>query len=211
MHKPRRRRFPTLPTMVFGINEQFVMDLVDLQKLVRWNKGYKYFLTVIDVLSKYAWVEPFKSKSGAELVAVLERLWKRLGSRHPERVQTDAGSEFYNAKVQAFFKKHNVTHFSTHGDPHGSVIKLWKRTLRTKMFRYFTAKNTLKYMDVLPALVKAYNYSFHSSIKEKPVNVTSENQLDIWYRLYGKRRKTEKHPKCQVGDKVRLNKKISPF
>lgn len=26
LHKPRRRRFPTLPTKVFSINEQFVMD-----------------------------------------------------------------------------------------------------------------------------------------------------------------------------------------
>ena len=40
------------------------------------------------------------------------------------------------------------------------------------MFRCFNAKNTLKYIDVLPALVKAYNHSFNSSIKEKPVNVT---------------------------------------
>ena len=103
LHKPRRRRFSTLPTLVFGINEQFVMDLVDLQKLAKWNKGYKYLLTVIDVLSKYAWVEPLKSKSGAELVAAFERLWKRTPSEHPEKTQTDAGSEFYNSKVQAYF------------------------------------------------------------------------------------------------------------
>ena len=31
LHKPRRRRFTTLPTKVFSINEQFVMDLVDMQ------------------------------------------------------------------------------------------------------------------------------------------------------------------------------------
>ena len=87
-----------------------------------------------------------------------------------------------------------MTHFSTDGDPHGSVFERWNRTLKTKMFRYFTAKNTLKYIDVLPALVKAYNYSFNSSIKEKPVNVTPKNQLDIWYRLNGKRIRTEKNP-----------------
>lgn len=124
LHKPRCcRRFPTLPTIVFGINEQFVMDLVDLQKLAKWNKGYKYLLTVIDVLSKYAWVEPLKNKSTTELVAALERLWKRLGTRHPEKVHTDSGGEFYNSKVQAFFKKQGVDHFSTHGDPHGSVVE----------------------------------------------------------------------------------------
>ena len=91
LHKPRRRRFPTLPTKVFSINEQFVMDLVDLQTLAKYNKGYKYLLTVIDVFSKYAWVEPLKSKSATALVEALERLWTRLGPRQPQKVQTDSG------------------------------------------------------------------------------------------------------------------------
>ena len=70
-----------ITSLVLGMNEQFVMDLVDLQKLAKWNKGYKYLLTVIDVLSKYAWVEPLKSKSAAQLVAALERLRKRTSPR----------------------------------------------------------------------------------------------------------------------------------
>ena len=91
LHKPRRRRFKTLPTLVFGINEQFVMDLVDLQKVAKYNKGYKYVLTVIDVLSKFAWVEPLKSKSATAMVEALQRLWARLGDRVPQKVQTDSG------------------------------------------------------------------------------------------------------------------------
>ena len=58
------------------------MDLVDLQKSAKRNKGYKYLLTVIDRnicdLSKYAWVEPLKSKSAAQLIGALEKLWKRI-------------------------------------------------------------------------------------------------------------------------------------
>ena len=59
------------------------MDLVDLQKLAKYNKGYKYLLTVIDVLSKFAWVEPLKTKSATTMVEALERLWARLGDRLP--------------------------------------------------------------------------------------------------------------------------------
>ena len=48
--------------------------------------------------------------------------------------------------------------------------------------------------------------------KEKPVNVTTKNEHEIWYRLYGKKNDTHaKKPKCRVGDKVRLNKKFRPF
>ena len=57
--------------------------------------------------------------------------------------------------------------------------------------RYFTAKNTLNYIDVLLALVKTYNYSFHRSIQEKPVNVTAKNEHEIWYRLYGTKKGTQ--------------------
>ena len=90
LHKPRHQRFPTLPTRVLSINEQFVMALVDLQKLAKYNKGYKYLLTMIDVLLKYAWVEPLKSKSATALVKAFERLWTRLGPRQPQKVQRDS-------------------------------------------------------------------------------------------------------------------------
>ena len=71
---------------MFTINEEFVMDLVDLQKLAKYNRGYKYLLTVIDVLSKYAWVELLKIKNATAMVEALERLWVRLGDRLPEKV-----------------------------------------------------------------------------------------------------------------------------
>ena len=51
-----------------------------------------------------------------------------VGTRHPEKLQTDSGGEFYNSKVQAFFKKQGVHHFSTHGDPHGSVVERWNHS-----------------------------------------------------------------------------------
>ena len=50
LHKPVRRKFTTLPTVAQSIDHQWVADLVDMQKLSRWNRGYKYLLTDIDVL-----------------------------------------------------------------------------------------------------------------------------------------------------------------
>ena len=68
LHKPAQRRYKRSRVIVFGIDEQFQADLVDLQNLSRYNKGYKYLLTCIDIFSKYAWVLPLKSKQGQELV-----------------------------------------------------------------------------------------------------------------------------------------------
>ena len=39
LHKPRRRHFPTLPVIAFKVDQQWMMDLMDVQKLAKWNKG----------------------------------------------------------------------------------------------------------------------------------------------------------------------------
>ena len=59
LHKPRRRRFPTVPVVVGGLDDQWVADLVEVQYLAKYNRGIRYLLTVVDVLSKFAWVHPF--------------------------------------------------------------------------------------------------------------------------------------------------------
>ena len=214
LHKPRRRRFPTRPTLVFGVDEQWQMDLVDMQKLSKWNQGVKYLLTVIDVFSKRAWAEPLKNKSGPEMVKALERLRKKLHPHRPLRVQTDDGKEFFNKLVQAWFKKQGWHHWSSKGDTKASVVERWHRTLKERMYRAFTARNTLKYLDLLPQLVHTYNRTPHGSTGVAPVDVTWRNEKQVWNRLYGGRLGTKpsnKTAKLKVGDRVRLNKKHRAF
>ena len=62
LHKPTRRKFPTLPIKVFTIEEQWTADLIEVINISKQNKGYKYLLTVVVVFSKYAWVEPILKK-----------------------------------------------------------------------------------------------------------------------------------------------------
>ena len=39
LHKPVKRKFPTSKVLVMGIDQQWVADLVDMQKLSRVNRG----------------------------------------------------------------------------------------------------------------------------------------------------------------------------
>ena len=103
LHKPARKRFRRNRVFVNGLDEQWQADLADLQNLTRWNHGHKYLLTCIDVLSKYASVVPLKSKSASALVAAFTSIFKK--GRKPERLQTDAGTEFMNRSFQTFFQE----------------------------------------------------------------------------------------------------------
>ena len=87
LHKPRRRRFPTLLVIVGGLDDQWVADLVEVQPLAKYNRGIRYLLMVLDVLSKYAWVQPLKAKTGVALVKAFDKILKQ--GRKPNRLQTD--------------------------------------------------------------------------------------------------------------------------
>ena len=78
---------------------------------------------------------------------------------------------------------------------------------------YFTAHNTLRWIDVLPHLMMNYNKSFHRSIGMAPLDVNATNEEQVWNRLYKARFRPRrvKKPTLKVGDKVRLQKKHRPF
>ena len=204
LHKPRRRRFPTLPVIVGGLDDQWVADLVEVEPLAKYNRSLRYLLTVLDVLSKYPWVQPLKAKTRVALVQAFDKIVTQ-GRRRPNRLQTDRGKEFYNRAFQRWLDEQGIQHFSTEGDAKASVVERFNRTLKERLYRYFTAANTLKFDDVLPELVQGYNATRHQSIGMAPQDVTWENEEAVWKRLYDKRLKKKK-PKFKVGDRVRLNK-----
>ena len=77
LYKPARTHFCRNRVILFDIDSQWQSVLVDLQHLSRWNKGYKYLITCIDVLSKYVWVVPLKWKTGASLVTAFESIFEQ--------------------------------------------------------------------------------------------------------------------------------------
>ena len=78
-----------------------------------------------------------------------------------------------------------------YGDSKASVIERWHRTLKQRMYRYFTAHNTLRYVDVLQPMIHTYNHAYHRSIGLAPHQVTPHTVPEVWDRLYGSRL----HPK----------------
>ncbi|XP_073235071.1 SCAN domain-containing protein 3-like [Porites lutea] len=183
LHKPARRRYKRSRVIVFGIDEQFQADLVDLQNLSRYNKGYKYLLTCIDIFSKYAFVLPLKTKQGQELVKAFQKILST--SRKPIKLQTDKGTEFKNLVFQKFLRDNNIAFFTVNSGLKASVVERFNGTFKNKMYKYFTAKNTLTYINVLPQLVSSYNNTYHRSIKMKPSQVTKANEAKVWDTLYG--------------------------
>lgn len=94
LHKPIRHNYKRNRVIVYGIDSQFQVDLVDMSMYSKENDGYKYMLTCIDVLSKFAWVRLLKNKAGLEVPNAFASILSE--GRVPQKLQTDRGKEFFN-------------------------------------------------------------------------------------------------------------------
>lgn len=94
LHKPVRRRFPQNKVIPSGLDTDWQADLCDMQKLKKYNGGHGYILTVIDVLSKYAWAVPLKTKAPSEVAAAFKTIIKESG-RLPWFLATDKGIHIF--------------------------------------------------------------------------------------------------------------------
>ena len=176
-----------------------------MQAFSKFNRGIKYLLAVIDVFSKYGYLIPLKDKMGKSVASALKTIFKE---RKPEKMWVDKGKEFYNKDV-----KELIELYSTENEEKSSVVERWIRTMKEKMWKYFTTNSTGVYINVLPDLVREYYNTRHSSIKMTPVKASKkENELRVWRNLYPKHLEIRDiKPKFSIGDKVRISKKKKTF
>ena len=73
LHKPVIKKFKKRKVYSSFKDNIWGVDLADMQSLSRYNKGFKYLLCAIDLLSKYAWVIPIKDKKGTSIVNAFKK------------------------------------------------------------------------------------------------------------------------------------------
>ena len=185
------------------------MDLADLSSLAIYDK-YKYLLKVIDIFSRYAWSVPLKDKTGSSITSALKSLFE---NRKPITIQSDKGTKFVNATVQQYLKRQEVRFRKTHNpDINGAVIERFNKSLKTRMYKYFTKNNTYRYLDVINKLLTGYSNSVHSTIGMPPSKVNPSKFYIVWKRMNSLWIKIPQGSiKYKVGDLVRITKEKVKF
>ena len=173
-----------------------------MKSFSKHNGGVKYLLNVIDVFSKYAWSVPLIDKTGKSMTRAFETIVEK---RKPSKMWVDRGGEFYNRTMDRWLEENGIERYSTYNEGKAVVVERFNRTLKTRMWKYMSANNTYRYIDVLDELLRKYNSSYHRSIRSD-----KRNESAVWNHLYGDVVAPIK-PKLKVGDRVRISKKKTIF
>lgn len=217
-HRVARTVFKRNPIIAPYKNAQWQGDLADVSNLASKNEGIRYLLVMIDVVSKFVWVEPLKTKQGKVVLEGLKNIFDRAGAK-PERMQTDEGKEFLDSGVQEYLKTNDIRFFTVKSDKKAAIAERVIRTLKEKLYRYMHEAHTKRYIDVLQDLVTSYNNTYHSSIKMAPSEVSDKTEGEVLKNLYGymwetdliDEKKTEHKLKLKEGDFVRISRVKGPF
>ena len=119
-----------------------------------------------------------EDKSAKTLDKSSKPVFLKAGARRPKKLQTDKGNEFLNKCVQTLLnKEYAIEHFTTMGDTKASIVERFNRTLKSRIWRYFTASNTKRFLEVLDDIVDSYNNSYHRSIRMKPSQVRRKDEI----------------------------------
>jgi len=172
------------------------------------NQGVKYLLVWIDCLSRFAKVAALQDKTGGEVSAALRRF---IGARPPKHIQSDKGTEFLNDRVQTLFRKKGIKFYTSEDpDTKAAFAERFIRTLKSKIYRYLTAKQTYRYIDVLGRLVQSYNARKHRSTGMAPMDVSESDVSRLLDKLYpASDRNVEFH--FEPDQPVRLALEKTPF
>lgn len=214
LHKPARKKFQRNKTIVYGIDDTWQADLIDMQNLSKYNDNYRYLISIIDVFSKYAWVIPLKNKTQESIIAAFKSVFKL---RKPKRLHTDAGSEFIGQATQKYLKENEIKFYFLNSEMKAAIVERFNRTIKEKMWRYFTKSQNYTYINIINDLIYSYNHSYHRAIKMRPIDVKKQNENKVFINLYGNNEDfddnniKEHKIKFKIGDKVRISKSKYKF
>jgi len=215
LYRPTARKFPRLRTIPTGLNTDWQADLTMFNALKDYNDGYRYILVCVDVLSRMIYAEPVLQKTPAHMQPAFNAIFERAGVV-PWKIFTDRGTEFESREMRKYFAKKDILKFAAYTNKvqKAAVAERANRTIKDRLYKYFSEKNTLRWLDVLQKIVDAINYSVCRSTNLRPVDVTEENAPALRRGLYGRnarRYAPDKGARSSEGDAVRIIKKKALF
>ena len=119
------------------------------------------------------------------MLTAIQKLFKDVHPRLPNRGQTETGKEFLKEDMLAFLKPEWVQHLVSNRDKKAPLVERFNRTVKLRHWTYFTAQQTRHYGDILQNILDSSNNTYHREIGRAPNQVTKKDEKEILERLYG--------------------------
>ena len=121
--------------------------------------------------SPWIWIKIHSSiKKGDTTVRAFKEVL-RVG-RKPSRLRTDKGQVFRSMAFNDALKERGINHFySQNTEVKANFAERAIKTIKTRITRYMTYKQSSRYVDQLQTFAQSYNSTYHRTIDTRPESV----------------------------------------
>ena len=165
----KRKVYSTFKDNIWGA------DLVDMQLISKFNKGFRFLLCAINIFKKYTWVALLKDKKGVSIVNAFQNILDD-SKRKSNKIWVDKGGEFYKNSFKKWLQDNDIAMYSRHNEGKSVVAERFIRTIKNKIYKYMTSISKNVYID---DIVDEYNNTYHRTIKMKPIDVKDNTYINI--------------------------------
>jgi hypothetical protein len=151
--------------VAFKINEIWQMDIYDVSRYEKSNKGFKYMFAVVDVFTRFAYIIPLKNKDIISTTQALKEILNQNKTR-PNLIISDNDSSFLGEMFQKLLTENNIHHSPNAVGDHqalGIIDSFAKRIKRILNSQFLMTKNKT-WIDNIQKIIKKYNNSKLNSI-----------------------------------------------
>ena len=142
------------------------IDLLDSSRFASQNAGINFYLVVVDVTSRYAWMRPLKNKTSVAVLAQFKKVLADFRKHHRKNkvtVTSDDGTEFQGAFSQ-FLKSKGIDHYASTHKTNTGIVERFNRTVWNYIRKKTVIAGSLAFNSSIPSFVSRYNKDVHSSL-----------------------------------------------
>lgn len=161
------------PIIAKYVNEMWCIDLVDMNDLVKQNKGWRYVMVVVDVFSRHVFLSKLKRKEASDTTAAFRGIINRNGVS-PDHLLSDNGTEWLGDFEQFCTENHIKQHFTRSYSPEANgVTERMNKEIRKIMHAFFVRNHNKVWYDIIEEIGNNKNTAFNSSVGNAPVDIWS--------------------------------------
>ena len=160
-------------------------DLADMTlDLKAHNDRVRFLFFLIDCYSRKLWVFPLENKKGTTIANTLDEFFKSNKYRY-SLLWVDSGTEWYNKPTLDICNKHGVKIYSAYNRRQKACFpERAIRSIKNKLYKIMTDRNTNRYIDFLQDVIDSYNNSQHRGIlcryPNEVHNMTDKKEIEAF-------------------------------
>ena len=182
--------------------QEIQIDIADFTRSAEENGGIRYLFVAIDIFTKICHAVPIKDKNPPESIRAMKEVLEILGK--PETIYHDNEGSWNSTVFIRLLNQHKINQIITTSPPPFAerMVQTIKNMIHIRLEGLEINKE--KWVDILPAVLKKYNNTVHSTINMTPNEAKDKkNHFEVWLNIYNNSNFARKYPPLKVGDSVR--------